>query len=178
MQIDNHILYTHAPSGRLRVAPWVHFADTIHVGHGSHLLRSIVIPQLCCILYLSCQNTSKNVFDAEDFVNKIFSTGFRDLQNAPIARSANKPADICLALQKYIFVYILLCKMFTNAFLHQANVLFLKIYYLFFREEKTIINFHLEEINIKFKYIFIYKHLSQGKVAERSNASVLKTDVA
>ena len=37
------------------------------------------------------------------------------MQNAPV--SAICIAN-CVALQKYIFVYILLCKMFTNAFLH------------------------------------------------------------
>ena len=140
MQIDNHILYTHGgvatttqkiihgASRNCRTPFVLHFADTIHVGHRSHLLRSIVIRQLLCknaflqrIFYLSCQNTSKNLFDAEDFACKIFSTGFRDLQNtfaipmatfccakihfcttkckqnASIARSVNEPADICLA---------------------------------------------------------------------------------
>ena len=30
--------------------------------------------------YLPCQNRNKNLFDAEDFVYKIFSTVIRDLQ--------------------------------------------------------------------------------------------------
>lgn len=50
--------------------------------------------------------------------------------------------------------------------------------FIFFQKKRTIVNLHFEEINIKFKYIFICKYLFQGKVAERSNASVLKTDVA
>ena len=62
-----------------------------------------------------------------------------------------------------------------NVFIIKVDLI--KLFYFWLVFKKILLNFNFKEINARFKYIFVCKHKFQGKVAERSNASVLKTDV-